>query len=127
MEQHKRILGILYIVSATLNCVVLILVTAFISFLLSFIVQEAEVKEIALLEWLIPFIQVIAICGIVFFAIPSLIAGAGLLLGKSWALTLALVMGCFKLFSFPFGTALGIYTIWVYAENHRQQQATPQS
>ncbi len=127
MEQHKRILGILYIVSATINCVVLILVTAFISFLLSFIVQEAEVKEIALLEWLIPFIQVIAICGIVFFAIPSLIAGAGLLLGKSWALTLALVMGCFKLFSFPFGTALGIYTIWVYAENHRQQQATPQS
>lgn len=127
MEQHKRILGILYIVTATLNCVVLILVTAFISFLLSFIVQEAEVKEIALLEWLIPFIQVIAICGIVFFAIPSMIAGAGLLLGKSWALTLALVMGCFKLFSFPFGTALGIYTIWVYAENHRQQQATPQS
>lgn len=127
MEQHKRILGILYIVTATLNCVVLILVTAFISFLLSFIVQEAEVKEIALLEWLIPFIQVIAICGIVFFAIPSMIAGAGLLLGKSWALTLALVMGCFKLFSFPFGTALGIYTIWVYAENHRQQQATPHS
>lgn len=127
MEQHKRILGILYIVTATLNCVVLILVTAFISFLLSFIVQEAEVKEIALLEWLIPFIQVIAICGIVFFAIPSMIAGAGLLLGKSWALTLALVMGCFKLFSFPFGTALGIYTIWVYAENHRQQQATLQS
>ncbi|HQQ83057.1 MAG TPA: hypothetical protein PK059_07680 [Cyclobacteriaceae bacterium] len=127
MEQHKRILGILYIVTATLNCVVLILVTAFISFLLSFIVQEAEVKEIALLQWLIPFIQVIAICGIVFFAIPSMIAGAGLLLGKSWALTLALVMGCFKLFSFPFGTALGIYTIWVYAENHRQQQATPQS
>lgn len=127
MEQHKRILGILYIVTATLNCVVLILVTAFISFLLSFIVQEAEVKEIALLEWLIPFIQVIAICAIVFFAIPSMIAGAGLLLRKSWALTLALVMGCFKLFSFPFGTALGIYTIWVYAENHRQQQATPQS
>jgi hypothetical protein len=56
-----------------------------------------------------------------------MIAGAGLLLGKPWALTLALVMGCFKLFSFPFGTALGIYTIWVYAENHRQQQATPQS
>ncbi|HQQ96120.1 MAG TPA: hypothetical protein PLX35_02610 [Cyclobacteriaceae bacterium] len=127
MEQHKRILGILYIVTATLNCVVLILVTTFISFLLSFIVQEAEVKEMALLEWLIPFIQVIAICAIVFFSIPSMIAGAGLLMRKSWALTLALVMGCFKLFSFPFGTALGIYTIWVYAENHRQQQATTQS
>lgn len=124
MEQHKRILGILYIVTATLNCLVLIFVTAFISFLLSFIVQEAEVKEMALLEWIIPFVQVIAICGIIFFAIPSIIAGAGLLLHKSWALTLALVMGCFKLFSFPFGTALGIYTIWVYAENHRQQQAT---
>jgi amino acid transporter len=121
MEQHKRILGILYIVSATINCLVLIFVTAFISFLLSFIVQEADVKEMAVLEWIIPFIQVIALCGIVFFAIPSGIAGVGLLLRKSWALTLALIMGCFKLFSFPFGTALGIYTIWIYAENHRQQ------
>ncbi len=127
MEQHKRILGILYIVSSTLNGLVLILVTAFISFILSFVVQEAEVKEMAILEWLIPFVQVIAICAIVFFSIPSLIAGVGLLMNKSWALTLALVMGCFKLFSFPFGTALGIYTIWVYAENHRQQQMASQA
>jgi hypothetical protein len=38
---------------------------------------------------------------------------------KSWALTLLLVLGCFKLFSFPIGTAIGIYTIYVYSESNK--------
>jgi hypothetical protein len=38
---------------------------------------------------------------------------------KSWSLTLLLILGCFKLFSFPIGTAIGIYTIYVYSENHK--------
>jgi hypothetical protein len=43
---------------------------------------------------------------------------------KSWAMTLLLVLGCFKLFSFPIGTAIGIYTIWVYSESHKQSTQT---
>jgi hypothetical protein len=57
---------------------------------------------------------------IVLVAVPSIIGGIALLSGKKWALTLLLVIGCFKLLPFPIGTALGVYTIWVYAEDNKQ-------
>jgi len=46
-------------------------------------------------------------------AAVGLIAGWGLLDRQPWARTLAIVLGSFSLFDVPFGTALGIYTLWV--------------
>ena len=43
----------------------------------------------------------------------GIVTGWGLLERQSWARTLAIVLGCFNLLSMPFGTALGIYTLWV--------------
>ena len=41
-------------------------------------------------------------------------AGWGLLDRQAWARTLTIVLACFALLLFvPFGTALGIYTLWV--------------
>jgi hypothetical protein len=46
-------------------------------------------------------------------AIAGMAAGFGLLERHSWARPLALVLGCISLIKIPFGTALGIYTLWV--------------
>jgi hypothetical protein len=43
----------------------------------------------------------------------GLIAGWGLLNREPWARTLAIVLACFSLFDPPFGTAIGVYTLWV--------------
>jgi hypothetical protein len=32
---------------------------------------------------------------------------------KSWARIIAIVVGCLNLIHVPFGTALGVYTLWV--------------
>jgi hypothetical protein len=55
----------------------------------------------------------------------GIIAGVGLLARKPWARTMVIVFGCLSLVSFPFGTALGIYTLWVLAssESGRQYRA----
>jgi hypothetical protein len=45
--------------------------------------------------------------------IVGLIVGVGLLMRKSWARILAIVVGILGLIDVPFGTALGIYTLWV--------------
>ncbi len=37
----------------------------------------------------------------------------GLLERQPWARMLAIIFGCFSLLDMPFGTALGIYTLWV--------------
>jgi hypothetical protein len=42
------------------------------------------------------------------------IAGWGLLDRQAWARTLTIALACFALLLFmPFGTMLGIYTLWV--------------
>jgi hypothetical protein len=45
-------------------------------------------------------------------ALGSLATGFGLLQREEWARPLALVMAFLALLSVPFGTALGIYTLW---------------
>ncbi|HXK05501.1 MAG TPA: zinc-ribbon domain-containing protein [Verrucomicrobiae bacterium] len=45
--------------------------------------------------------------------ILGVIAGWGLLDRQSWARLLAIVIAFLSLFQFPFGTAIGIYTLWV--------------
>jgi hypothetical protein len=61
-------------------------------------------------------VGIIAICLMV-VALPSLIAGFGLLARKSWARPLTLVIAVLNLFAFPLGTMLGVYQFWVLAMN----------
>lgn len=46
-------------------------------------------------------------------AVLGIITAWGLLERQPWARMLAIVFGCFSLLDMPFGTALGIYTLWV--------------
>ncbi len=124
MENHKRVLGILYIVSGVLQALGMLLISIFISAFLPFVLDQAQTETHWIVEWLVPLVTIICTTIIVLLSIPSIIGGISLLNGKSWALTLLLVLGCFKLFSFPFGTALGIYTIWVYSEDRKAPKAT---
>ena len=48
-------------------------------------------------------------------SVLSVVTGIGLLARKPWARTLAIVMAILSLIKIPFGTALGIYTLWVLA------------
>jgi hypothetical protein len=43
----------------------------------------------------------------------GIVAGWGLLERQPWARMLAIILGCFSLVDMPFGTALGVYTLWV--------------
>ncbi len=46
-------------------------------------------------------------------AVLGLLAGWGLLNYRPWARMLTMFLGAIGLIRFPFGTALGIYTLWV--------------
>jgi hypothetical protein len=60
-------------------------------------------------------------------AIPGLIAGYGLLKLRPWARILTIVLAIFELIHFPFGTALGVYSLWVLlsSEGAAQFRAVP--
>ncbi len=64
------------------------------------------------------------VLGIVFIvlSVPSLAAGYGLLKRKEWGRVLAFVMSIIALFSFPIGTAVGGYTIWVLVQPEAREE-----
>ena len=123
MESHKRVLGILYVISGAMLMIFVFILSIFLTTILSMVSHEMNSREAAIVDLVAGFLQFLPALIIIFFSIPSIIAGIGLLYKQKWALILALILGCFKLFSFPVGTALGIYTIWVYAEDSKLTKA----
>jgi len=61
-------------------------------------------------------------------AIPSVIAGIGVLLRREWGRIMALVVGILSLIDIPIGTAIGVYSIWVLMNDETRalfQEAPP--
>jgi hypothetical protein len=50
---------------------------------------------------------------LIIISVPQIIGGLGLWKRRPWARILLLIVSVFQLLNVPFGTALGIYTIWV--------------
>jgi hypothetical protein len=50
-------------------------------------------------------------------ALPGMLAGIGLLKRQKWGQILGLVVGMLSLFNFPFGTAIGAYTLFVLLQD----------
>jgi hypothetical protein len=60
--------------------------------------------------------SVVAATIAVFFitlSVPEIVGGIGLLKHRCWARILVLIIAVLELFLIPFGTIVGIYTIWV--------------
>jgi len=123
MEQHKKVLGIIYLITAVLQILVLSLLSLLWSTIFGFIVTEMDSHEARIVEFIFSILRFIPWIIILIISVPSLIAGFGLLNGQRWALLMALVLGCLKILSFPIGTAIGIYSIWVYLESDKLEKA----
>jgi len=126
LDNHKKVLGIIYIVTASLTIVAALFIRAIMSIVFEFALQEVEPDERRIAEFFLSLGAFLPAVLIIFSGIPTMIAGIGLVTRQSWAVLLSLIMGCLKLFSIPIGTAIGIYAIWIYAEDQKlKRAATP--
>lgn len=106
MEEHIKILGILYLAFSAVG-----LIAAFALFI---IISGGGLISGDNTVITITTVVGTAIAGVLFIlSIPGIIGGMGLLKKQNWARILVLVLGIINLINIPFGTALGIYTIWV--------------
>ena len=106
MKTHITILGWLNIANGALT----LLIGAFVFILLAGIGVASGDPEA------LPILAVIGMStGMFMFALalPSLLAGFGLLREKNWGRILTIIVSFFNLLNFPIGTALGIYGLWV--------------
>ncbi len=53
-------------------------------------------------------------------SVPGLIGGIGLLQRQNWARILVLILSVLQLFNVPFGTAVGVYSLWTLTRDETQ-------
>ncbi len=111
VSEHIRLLGILWLALSALNAVggVVLYILANTLFVR---LPEMSSGPRAATAWLHPFLSVIAVM-VLAKAAAGFLAGWGLLEREPWARMLAVVLSFLALFNIPFGTALGIYSLWV--------------
>jgi len=105
MKKHIEVLGILHIVYHSMGLLGALAVLTVIG-AGGLISGEQMVIAITLT------VALIISSIILLFSLPGIIGGIGLLKMRPWGRILTLVMGFLALPGIPFGTALGIYTIW---------------
>jgi len=105
LQSHLRTLGILWIVGSALRAIPSLGMLLFGRMGFLFMPMHARAFVLPIIGGIGAFMTVACVAGVA--------AGWGLIDRRPWARSLAIVLGCLALIDFPFGTALGIYTLWV--------------
>jgi hypothetical protein len=116
MEQHVKILGILYIIIGGLGVAAALIVFGVFGGIAG-VARAGEHTEAVPLFVLLGSLAMIVILAI---SAPSIIAGVGLLYFKPWARIVTIILSVIHLFSVPFGTALGVYGLWVLLQRETE-------
>ncbi len=126
IQSHKRTLGIVHIVYGAITSLIFIfigvIISAFLPFIMEAIIEEEGPDGAMIFEMVAGIIKTVFTFIFLLSALPSIIGGIGVIQGKDWGLTVTLIAGCISIFSFPFGTALGVYSLYVFIENNKQRK-----
>lgn len=114
LDKHLKLLGILWIVTSLMRLIPGIILFFFKNLFSGFMPGPARMF----------FLPIAGLIGAMLVAtsLAGLAAGIGLLERRTWARVLAIVLGIIHMIHFPFGTALGVYTLWVLMPNECQQE-----
>lgn len=108
LDRHLRTLGTLWVIAGAL-----FVIPGFVLMMLSGVVRVAIPAAEAVGRTVAPL--VLSMIGGTLFIVAAggILVGWGLLKHRPWARVAAIVLGIVSLLHPPFGTALGIYTLWV--------------
>jgi hypothetical protein len=116
--EHVRLLGILWIALSALN----VIGGGVLLVLANTIFWRFQGPEMSRGHEFLHLLLTMAAFFVLAKAVVGLIAGVGLLQRAPWARILALVLAFLSLINPPFGTALGIYTLWVLLPSASEEE-----
>jgi hypothetical protein len=105
-QDHNKTLGITHLAYGGFHLLMMTLFTLFFFFIMA--LPHRGVEEPGMFAVFMLVIMAFSLL----FTLPSIVAGIALLKHKSWARTAAIVAGILACPSFPYGTVLGVYTLW---------------
>jgi hypothetical protein len=118
VARHRQLLGILWIAYSTVILFVGIGISIFFHHFIPAMLRYQPPQQHqgpppeVVFGMLHPIINIVVL--LVFVkAVLGIVAGIGVLARAGWGRVLAMVVACVSLLSFPIGTAVGVYTLWV--------------
>jgi hypothetical protein len=122
VQSHTQLLGILWLAMSAFNAiagvVLLILGTTLFPHLRELAGRDADQVPVGFLTALFTSLGVLILAK----AAVGFLTGRGLMQYESWARVAALILAFLSLFNIPFGTAIGVYTMWVLLPGNSQQE-----
>ena len=111
MKTHVQIVAVLHLAFGAVSLLGAITVLTCLGLAGSIVLSQGEHEAAGILG----IVAVVLGAFLFVLALPELIGGWALFTGRRWARPLVAVLGILQLINIPFGTALGIYTLWVLA------------
>ncbi len=109
-QDHNKIIGIMHLIWGGFNALMMLIMIPIFLIMIGAVGGDPTAPP-----------EVTAIFGImgglmavfaVLFGVPPILAGYAMLKGKRWARVWGIIAACVEALSFPFGTALCVYTLW---------------
>jgi len=127
MAQHVKIIGILHIAFGALVVLAGVIVLIVMGGIAAGVGTAAHTSDDYVAVPILGGIggMVFIVCMVL--GLPGIIGGIGLLQFKPWARILVIVLSVLDLFNITFGTALGIYGLWVLLNTETEQMFSRQT
>jgi hypothetical protein len=129
MESHVRILAILNIAWGSLGIIAALMLMLVFGGVISMVgISAMQDADAVVAAPILGIVGTFVIVIILIVSLPGVIAGIGLLNYRPWGRILGLVVSALQLLNVPFGTALGIYGLWVLLSSDTErlfQQVQP--
>ena len=111
-EEHNKALGICHLAYGGLITLLMLAMFFFMWAIISSIPTHPGSPDANVPLALMPMLFIFMLFYSLIFTVPSLIAGYAMLKRKSWARTASIVAAVMETMSFPFGTAVAVYSFW---------------
>ncbi len=118
VARHTHLLGILWIAYSVISLMIGVAAVVFSHFMLGRFAPEMPNTPPLFVRPLILVVGIFFLCK----AGVGIAAGWGIMHREQWARTLTIILALISLFNPPFGTALGIYTLWVLLSPNAEQE-----
>jgi hypothetical protein len=121
VQHHGHLLGILWLALSAFNAIGGLILVVLGNTLFPHLRELGKVPPDVPVGFLSSLFTVLGILVLAKSAL-GFCAGWGLMHHEAWARIIALVLAFISLFNIPFGTALGVYTMWVLLPSESQRE-----
>jgi len=125
MESHVKTLGVLHIVFGALGVLVAVGLLMLFGGIAGLVGATSHGDDVRIAIPVIGGIGAFVFFFVLLLSLPGLVAGIGLLQFRPWARILTIVLSVFDLIHVPFGTALGVYGLWVLLSQDSERLFRP--